>query len=66
MDDIEVLRQMYNTVYHGADGALALLESGDVPAAMETLQRALLRSQLFHLFGARSLDELAKYRGPEA
>ena len=63
MDDIDVLRQMYSTAYHGADDALAPLKSGGVRAAMETLRLALMRSQPFCLFGAESLGELAKYMG---
>ena len=62
MDDIALLRRMYETVYKGAEEAETLLiEKGDANTAIEILQRALMRAVLLRKFGIEAVDELVKY-----
>lgn len=62
MDDIDILRQMYATLCGGIDGALTLLERGNVWEAKENLQRALDVAEELYIAGEGSADELAELR----
>lgn len=62
MDDIDILRQMYATLCGGIDGALTLLEWGNVWAARENLQRALDIAEELYIAGEGAVDELAELR----
>lgn len=62
MDDIDILRQMYATLCGGIDGALTLLERGNVWEARENLQRALDIAEGMYIAGERAVDELAELR----
>ena len=63
MDDIDILRQMYATLCGGIDGALTLLEVGNVWEAKVKLQAALHTAEDMHIAGERTIDELAERRG---
>lgn len=62
MDDIDILRQMYATLCGGIDGALTLLERGNVWEARETLRRSLGIAEELYIAGEDSVDELAALR----
>lgn len=62
MDDIDILRQMYATLCGGIDGALTLLERGNVWEARENLQRALDIAEELYIAGEGAVDELAELR----
>lgn len=63
MNDIDVLRQMYATLCGGIDGALTLLEAGNVWDAKKKLQAALHTAKDMYIAGEQAVDELSERRG---
>lgn len=63
MNDIDVLRQMYATLCGGIDGALTLLEAGNVWDAKKKLQAALHIAEDMYIAGEQAVDELSERRG---
>lgn len=63
MNDIDVLRQMYATLCGGIDGALTLLEAGNVWEAKRKLQSALDTAEDVYIAGEQAVDELSERRG---
>lgn len=61
MEDIEVWKQMYRTVFIAADKALTLMENMRFQEAMETLQRALLQAEDLYIAADGIVDERTEH-----
>lgn len=61
-DDIDILRQMYATIFGGADEALSLLEEGNVWQARDYLQRAMSAAEEIYIAGQAAGDEFTARR----
>lgn len=64
MDDIDVLRCMYATIFGGADDALTLLESGNVWEAKRALLRGMETAEELYIAGISARDEFTCRRTP--
>ena len=62
LNDIDVLRQMYATLCGGMDGALTLLEGGNIWEAKNVLQDALNLAEELYIAGEQAVDELTEHR----
>ena len=64
-DDIDVLRQLYATVFGGADLTLTLLEEGNVWEAKQVLRQALLLAEELYIQADTAEDQFSRYRRGE-
>ena len=62
LNDFDTLRQMYATIFGGADDALSLLEEGNVWEAKQVLSRAMEVSEELYIAGEQAADELEPLR----
>ena len=66
MDDIDVLRQMYATVFGGADLTLTLLEEGNVWQVKGGARgRVLLLAEELYIQADTAEDQFSRYRRGE-